>query len=77
MTSIMFFLKIFIEKPYSKYQPIESLFDDKCIGILIDLVRPQKSSKYCCKDKTREKPLQQLGGTRTLSVKAALEYKFV
>ena len=64
------FLEIFIWKPYSKYQPIESLFHDQYNAILIDIVRPQNSSKFCCKDKTREKPLQRLGRARALSVKA-------
>ena len=65
------FLEIFIWKPYSKYQPVESLFHDEYNAILIDIVRSQNSSKFCCKDKMREKPLQRLGGARALSVKAA------
>ena len=68
------FLKIFLWKPYSKYQPIESLYHGKYNAILIYTVRPQNSSEICCKDKTREKPLQWLGGGRVVldSVKAAL-----
>ena len=64
------FLEIFIWKPYSKYQPIESLFHGEYNAILIDIVRLQNSSKFCYKDKTREKPLQRLGGVRALLVKA-------
>ena len=64
------FLKIFI-KPYSIYQPIESLFHGIYNAILIDIVSPQNSSELSCKDKMREKPSQQLGGERALSVKAA------
>ena len=68
------FLKIFIQKSYSKYIPRESLFRGIYNAILIDIVRPQISSEICCKDKACKRPLQQLGGRRVLSVKAAQRF---